>query len=109
MNSRRRPKLKSDVFLLRTPLVIEIWRCENVYFSPKCCTLWEHDTHTFCGGATHIRIHVCDKFTCEDDAFMKIKEKALAEKIDAETKKKQKSAEAELDCAGEVKVKAEAK
>ena len=31
----------------------------------------------FCGGATHIRDHICDKCECESDAFMAFKLKAL--------------------------------
>ena len=37
----RRPMLESDEFLLWNPIVMEIWRCENTYFSPKCSTTWD--------------------------------------------------------------------
>ena len=41
---------KSDEFFVCTPIVIEIQRCENTYFSPKCCTTWETDTEAMADG-----------------------------------------------------------
>ena len=42
----RRPMLESDEFLLWNPIVMEIWRCENTYFSPKCSTTWDDASPT---------------------------------------------------------------
>ena len=38
--------LESDEFLLWNPIVMEIWRCENTYFSPKCSTTWDDASPT---------------------------------------------------------------
>ena len=52
---------KSDEFFVCTPIIIEIQRCENTYFSPKCCTTWETDT-------VFRRDHVWSKETVEIQA-----------------------------------------
>ena len=59
--------LESDEFLLWNPIVMEIWRCENTYFSPKCSTTWDDASPTHIASvifkihhATHAAAHTHD-------------------------------------------------
>ena len=47
--------LESDEFLLWNPIVMEIWRCENTYFSPKCSTTWD-DASESCTVISHMNM-----------------------------------------------------
>jgi hypothetical protein len=57
----------------------------------------------FCGGATRIREHICNKCNCETSAFLDLKQKCLAETEADVVTKKQKVAEKEVDEASEEK------
>ena len=60
-----------------------------------------HCDHSFCGDATRIRQHICEKCTATDEAFLILKEKLLAETDEKEEAKKQKEAVREVNAASE--------
>ena len=58
----------------------------------------------FCGGATHIRDHICERCTCDTPAFMELKQRCIEKKEETASNKKQKTAEKEVEEASEEKV-----
>ena len=72
---------------------VEIVREHSTSPQVKC----KHCSEVFCGGATRIRQHFCDKCTADTPAFLEWKLKMLAAADEKKDKKEQKTAERAAD------------
>jgi hypothetical protein len=54
---------------------------------------------SFCGGATHITVHITEKCTCDTEAFLTLKQNLIESKDKKDSAKRQKSDAAEVDAA----------
>ena len=55
------------------------------------------DANPFCGGATRIEAHICEKCTGETDTFLDMKQKLMEACTLKQAAKKQKTIEAEVE------------